>query len=94
MLGESTNPKFLTQCSRNKGFAFFRVLPTLLNKTVVLNNSCTLLWTTQRLSMRLASLRVGGNSQLPMPSMYTIIHHFTAIIGEPLLRSCMNLNQT
>ena len=42
MLGESTNPKLLTQCSRNRGFAFFRVLPTLLNKTVVLNDSCAL----------------------------------------------------
>ena len=32
--------------------------------------------------------------ELPMPSMYTIIHHFTITIGEPLLRSCMDLSQT
>ena len=42
MLGESTNPRLLTWCSRNRGFAFSRVLPTLLNKMVMLNDSCAL----------------------------------------------------
>ena len=44
-VGENTSQEHSITCSRGRVYTFFKAPHILLNKTVVLNNSCPLLWT-------------------------------------------------
>ena len=80
-------------CSRERVYIFFKV-PPILNKTVALNVSCTLLWTNQKLcGMKPAFLKIGGNSQSHMLHMFTITHPYNVTIGIHPMRCCTSSNQ-
>ena len=62
-------------CSRGRALEFTILPPTFLNKMGTQKDLCALLWTKLRLcAIWLACLIAGGNSQLPMPPIFTIGH--------------------
>ena len=79
---------------KGEGICIFKVPPILLNKMVMLNVSCALLWTNQKLcGMKPAFLIIGGNSQLHMPCMFTITHPYNVTTGVHPMRCCTSSNQ-
>ena len=79
---------------KGEDICIFKVPPVLLNRMIMLNVSCALLWTNQKLcSMKPAFLIVGGNSQSHMLYMFTIAHPYNTTTGVHPMRCCTNTNQ-
>ena len=79
---------------KGEDICIFKVPPMLLNRMIMLNVSCALLWTNQKLySMKPTFLIVGGNLQLHMLCIFIITHPYNTTTGIHPMRCCTNTNQ-